>query len=321
MTTLRWNSGTCVTIILIAPILFSILEYPNSFSLSWNQGRGGFLFAMAFIIAELIGVNRNISRKRVFTVIGLSALTIGYFIALSLGLKDAIIAAAPYYKVNLIYSWTWMWDFVVMAIYVIFSLVILYGSRWYKIASAGAIYLAGSAIILSLDAFFPYDTLGPLQYIVPFYLQIDQYMIRFINDHIMNVGSTIPVTANGNLLMLNGLHGPFALKVFWPSAGVQSIIIYSLVMLAFLLKMDIPVRRKLVYFGFGIIGTASVNVIRIISLSLFALMITTDIKQWEAFHSLAGEIMFLPWLGVYLASVMWLEKVHLRHWQKQPIKQ
>jgi thaumarchaeosortase len=321
MTTLRWNSGTCVAIILIAPILFSIFEYPNSFSLSWNQGRGGFLFAMAFIIAELIGVNQNISRKRVFTVIGLSALTIGYFIGLSLGLKDAIIAAAPYYKVNLIYSWTWMWDFVVMAIYVISSLVILYGSRWYKIASAGAIYLAGSAIILSLDAFFPYDTLGPLQYIVPFYLQIDQYMIRFINDHIMNVGSTIPVTANGNLLLLNGLHGPFALKVFWPSAGVQSIIIYSLVMLAFLLKMDIPVRRKLVYFGFGIIGTASVNVIRIISLSLFALMITTDIKQWEAFHSLAGEIMFLPWLGVYLASVMWLEKVHLRHWQKQPIKQ
>src|SRR5919108_1507131 len=321
MTTLRWNSGTCVTIILIAPILFSIFEYPNSFSLSWNQGRGGFLFAMAFIVAELIGVNQNISRKRVFTVIGLSALTIVYFIALSLGLKDAIIAAAPYYKVNLIYSWTWMWDFVVMAIYVISSLVILYGSRWYKIASAGAIYLAGSAIILSLDAFFPYDTLGPLQYIVPFYLQIDQYMIRFINDHIMNVGSTIPVTANGNLLMLNGLHGPFALKVFWHSAGVQSIIIYSLVMLAFLLKMDIPVRRKLVYFGFGIIGTASVNVIRIISLSLFALMITTDIKQWEAFHSLAGEIMFLPWLGVYLASVMWLEKVHLRHWQKQPIKQ
>lgn len=321
MTTLRWNSGTCVTIILIAPILFSIFEYPNSFSLSWNQGRGGFLFAMAFIVAELIGVNQNISRKRVFTVIGLSALTIIYFIALSLGLKDAIIAAAPYYKVNLIYSWTWMWDFVVMAIYVISSLVILYGSRWYKIASAGAIYLAGSAIILSLDAFFPYDTLGPLQYIVPFYLQIDQYMIRFINGHIMNVGSTIPVTANGNLLMLNGLHGPFALKVFWPSAGVQSIIIYSLVMLAFLLKMDIPVRRKLVYFGFGIIGTASVNVIRIISLSLFALMITTDIKQWEAFHSLAGEIMFLPWLGVYLASVMWLEKVHLRHWQKQPIKQ
>jgi thaumarchaeosortase len=316
MSSLRWNSGTCVAIILIAPILFSIFEYPNSFSLSWNQGRGGFLFAMAFIIAELIGVNQNISRKRVFTVIGLSALTIVYFIALPLGLRDAIIAAGPYYRVHLIYSWTWMWDFIVMAIYVISSLVILYGSRWYKIASAGAIYLAGSAIILSLDAFFPYDTLGPLQTIVPFYLQIDQYVIRFINDDIMNVGSTTPVTANGNLLMLNGLHGPFALKVFWPSAGVQSIIIYSLVMLAFLLKMDIPVRRKLVYFGFGIIGTASVNVIRIISLSLFALLITTDVKQWEAFHSLAGEIMFLPWLGVYLTSVMWLEKLHLKHMKR-----
>jgi thaumarchaeosortase len=78
-------------------------------------------------------------------------------------------------------------------------------------------------------------------------------------------------------------------------------------MLAFLLKMEIPLERKLVYFAIGIIGTATVNLIRIISLSLFALLITTNVSEWESFHSVAGEIMFLPWLGIYLASVMYLE--------------
>jgi thaumarchaeosortase len=111
---------------------------------------------------------------------------------------------------------------------------------------------------------------------------------------------------------LNGLHGPFALQVFWPSAGVHSMIIYTLVMLAFLLKMDIPLQRKLVYFVIGTIGTAAVNLIRIISLSLFALMITTNVNEWEAFHSVAGEIMFLPWLGIYLASVMFIESKRTR---------
>lgn len=304
------SSGIPITIILVAPMLFTIFAYPNTFSLSWNQGRGGFLFAMAFIGAELIGINQNISRKKFFAVFALAALTIVYFIALSLGLRDAIVASGPYYKVQLIYSWTWMWDFIVMAIYVSSSLVILFGKRWYKIAPAGAIYLAGSAIILLLDAFFPYDTLGPLQYIVPLYLQIDQYVIGFINNHIIIVGAgeRIPAIANGNLLLLNGLHGPFALKVFWPSAGVESMIIYSLVMLAFLLKMGMRVRRKLVYFGLGIIGTASVNLIRIISLSMFALIITTNVKEWEGFHSIAGEIMFLPWLGIYLASIIYIER-------------
>jgi len=294
-------------LVLVAPILFSIIAYPSTFNLSWNEGRGGFLFALAFISAEIWGHHLNVHRKKYFVVICLSVLTIGYFIASPLGLRDSIVSAAPFYKVQLIYSWTWMWDFVVMATYVLSSQIILFGKNWYKIASAGAIYLAGSALILSLDAFFPYESLGPLQIIVPTYLQIDQWVIRLIDNHIMSLGPGVPATAQGNLLVLNGLHGHFALKVFWPSAGVHSMIIYSLVMLAFLLKMDIPIRRKLVYFGLGVIGTASVNVIRILSLSLFALIITTNVAEWETFHSLAGEIMFLPWLGIYLASVVSIE--------------
>jgi thaumarchaeosortase len=306
-TIFRFNSSLIVIAILIAPILFTIIVYPNTFNLSWNQGRGGFLFAMAFIVAELLGLHINISRKKIYIVIGISLITIGYFVALPLGLRDSIIAAAPYYKVQQVDSWEWLWDFIIMALYIGLSLGILFGKKWYKIAPAGAIYLVGSAVILSLDAFFPFDSLGPLQFIVPEYLQIDQALISLINSHIMNVGPGIPATAQGNLLVLNGLHGHFALQVFWPSAGVHSMIIYTLVMLAFLLKMDIPLQRKLVYFIIGTIGTAAINLIRIISLSLFALMITTNINEWEAFHSVAGEIMFLPWLGIYLFSVVFIE--------------
>jgi thaumarchaeosortase len=307
VTIFGFNSSLAIIIVLIAPTLFTIILYPNTFSLSWNQGRGGFLFAMAFIAAELFGLQSRICRKRFYIVIGLSMTTIGYFIALPLGLRDSIVAAAPYYKVQLVDSWEWLWDFIIMALYVGLSLGILFGKKWHKIAPAGAIYLIGSAIILSLDAFFPFDSLGPLQFIVPGYLQIDQALINFINSHVMNLGPGSPATARGNLLVLNGLHGPFALQVFWPSAGVHSMIIYTLVMLAFLLKMNIPLQRKLIYFLIGTMGTAAVNLIRIISLSLFALMITTNVNEWEEFHSVAGEIMFLPWLGIYLASVIYIE--------------
>ena len=301
-----------ITLVLIFPILFTFAVYPNTFSLSWNEGRGGFLFAMAFIAADLIALNQKINMRRFMMAISLTVPTLAYFIALNLGLRDLIVAAGPYYHVQLIYSWTWMWDFIVMALYVGFSLTLLFGKRWYKVAPAGPIYLIGSAVILSFDAFFPYDSLGPLQLIVPLYLQIDQAVISFIDNYIMNIGPTDPATAHGNLLALNGLHGPFALKVYWPSAGVHSMIIYTLVMLAFLLKMEIPVRRKLVYFGIGAIGTAAINVIRIISLSFFALVVTTNTDDWEAFHSVAGEIMFLPWLGIYLAAVIYVESKNAR---------
>ncbi|MGC2599136.1 MAG: exosortase/archaeosortase family protein, partial [Nitrososphaeraceae archaeon] len=109
------------------------------------------------------------------------------------------------------------------------------------------------------------------------------------------------------LLVLKGFHGPFYLQVFWPSAGVQSVIIYSLVMLSILLRLRIPSSHKLVYFLVGALGTASVNILRIVSLSMVAITVTSNVKEWEAFHSFAGEIMFLPWIGIYLTAVIFLE--------------
>ena len=43
-------------LLVLSPIFFTMVMYSDSFSLSWNQGRGGFLFAAAFLAAELIGL-------------------------------------------------------------------------------------------------------------------------------------------------------------------------------------------------------------------------------------------------------------------------
>ena len=157
-----YNRNLIIAIILISsPILFALVAYPDTFSLSWNQGRGGFLFALAFIVAELLGLKLEIPKKRIIAVIPLAVLTIIYLVALENGLREFIEESAEAYNVQLIFSWTWMWDFIIMAIFVVASLFILFGKKWIRIAPAGPIFLSGSAIILSLDAYFPYDTLGP----------------------------------------------------------------------------------------------------------------------------------------------------------------
>ena len=295
-----YNRNLIIAIILISsPILFALVAYPDTFSLSWNQGRGGFLFALAFIVAELLGLKLEIPTKRLIAVIPLAVLTIVYLIALENGLREFIEESGEVYNVQLIFSWTWMWDFIIMAIFVVASLFIFFGKKWIRIAPAGPIFLSGSAIILSLDAFFPYDTLGPLQYVVPYLVQTNAWIITAFD-----LGTA---TARDNLLFLKGEHGPFALQVFWPSAGVHSVIIYSLVMMAFLLKMNIPRNRKVGYFVIGILGTIGVNMIRIFSLSIFALKVSTNANEFEEFHSVAGEIMFLPWLFIFLLLVTFIE--------------
>lgn len=293
------RSITFAIIIIVSPVLFALAYYPDSFSLSWNQGRGGFLFAMAFVAAELIGIKIIVSQKRVLMTIPFAAAVFAYLISLDFGLREYIQEGAKSYNVNLIHSWTWMWDFVVMAAFVIAAVTILFGKRWIRIAPAGPIFLCGSAIILSLDAFFPYDTLGPLQYIVPYFVKANVGIINFFD-----LGTAI---ARDNLMFLKGEHGSMALQVFWPSAGVHSVIIYSLVMMAFLLKMNIAPRRKAMYFVIGIAGTICINMIRIFSLSLFVLKVSTNPVEFEEFHGIAGEIMFLPWLFAFLFVVTAIE--------------
>jgi len=48
-------------LLIASPILFVLAVYPDSFSMSWNQGRGGFLFGLAFIVAEIIGIKFIVS--------------------------------------------------------------------------------------------------------------------------------------------------------------------------------------------------------------------------------------------------------------------
>ena len=74
--------------------------------------------------------------------------------------------------------------------------------------------------------------------------------------------------------------------------------------------MNIQKNRKIVYFVIGILGTIGVNMIRIFSLSLFALKVSTNAADFEEFHSVAGEIMFLPWLFIFLLIVTAIETKH-----------
>ena len=291
-------------LLIASPILFVLAVYPDSFSMSWNQGRGGFLFGLAFIVAEIIGVKFIVSKRRLIFGIPLAVVTIIYFVLLDFGLHDYIINAAPAFNVQLIYSWEWFWDFLVITIFAISASILMFGKKWIRIVIAGPVFLGGSAIILSLDAFFPYDTLGPLQYFVPHLVQTNVWIINAFDLGV--------ATARDNLMFLRGDHGPFALQVFWPSAGVHSVVIYSLVMMAFLLKMNIKQNRKFMYFGLGIIGTIVINLIRIFSLSVFALKVSTNPVEFEEYHSVAGEIMFLPWLFGFLLVVTIIETKRMK---------
>ena len=288
----------------LLPLIYIGLFDLDSFTMGWNQGRAGFIFASALLMIEYFDAKqalfyRNARKILSFTIPLASAQLLYFTSVIFLGLHGLLWRWGEFISIPLLYSWVWLWDYIVFTTYVVLLSIVFFRLKGVKHLTATVVYLLGTVLILSLDALFPYDTLGPLQSIVPVILSIDTFLI-----HSLSLGEAFTF---GNLLVLKGEKGPFTLAVYWPSAGVHSIIIYSLVMLAFLIKLGIKGRIRLFYFIVGIIGTFFVNVARIFLLSAYALTITTDVAKFEEFHSIVGELLFLPWIASYLLLVGWVE--------------
>ena len=109
------------------PVLFALILDPKSFTLSWNEGGGGLLFAIAFICAELIGrdIKKSTNTKRLIAVTILATATCGYIASLDVGLKRIAVSVGSMFHVQLIDSWLWMLDFGVITFYIVLSLICL----------------------------------------------------------------------------------------------------------------------------------------------------------------------------------------------------
>jgi len=105
------------------------------------------------------------------------------------------------------------------------------------------------------------------------------------------------------------------LAIYWPSSGVVSMIVYSLVILVLMVKLEAPRKRKLIYAVLGAAGTYFVNVIRITSIVLYVTYISLDV---EAFHQSIGEVLFICWIFIYLLLVLHIENMYARTQPSKP---
>ena len=272
------------------PIAYLLIFDAESFVMAWNQGRGGFLFAFVLLTAEFFAERRNLevkkNKKNITLSVIISGLVLTYFILATFGGLTQYLSSmgqllgVPSWQS----SWIWAWDYLVFALYIAIVLGLLCGAVGIKSMVTAIIYSIGMAVILLLDSFFPYDTLGPLQSIVPVMLIIDLFLLK--------LAGVEQALVHSNILVLPTSRGPFHLAVFWPSAGVHSMIIYSLIMLAFLIKIPLSWSRKLLFFTLGSVGTFFVNVLRIFFLSAYVVFVSSEVAKFEEFHATIGEIMF-----------------------------
>ncbi len=334
---------------IIFPIIFLIVADPASFTLVWFVGQQVGRAGIAFIFF-LVAWDFHDSRKRfkatrdkrryVIVAIILIALLVYYYFRIFNG----FFVRPPINPVNntpmdtdfttylRVYvtshlgvsqdsplSFLLAMDYLTYALYSILATAILYSSSSILLMATPVIYTVGSAVLDMMDAFFPENSLAFLQIwvyliwnVVVFLLGLTGFQTNTSSEPLKGQPKLPSLWLRGNRLSIYGLKGYMPLVIYWPSSGVVSMLVYSLVILVLMVKLDASRTRKIIYAVIGAAGTYFVNVIRITLIVLYITYISLD---FEAFHASVGEVLFVIWIFIYLILVIHFENTKTK---KQP---
>jgi len=311
----------------MSPLLGLALLDPRSFTLGWNEGRGGFVFALFFLLMEWYDVRSllkmRMSKARLVGWFLCIAGFVGYFVAVyALKLHDLIGQMGQAWKIPEIHSWVWLWDYLAFAGFLCAVLGVLFGAKSIKQTPTPVVYTVGSGLILLLDSFFPYGSIGFLAGMVPFITNLVVFLLGASGVHVMKEPfepvQPPAVFLSGNFLWMRGLPGSIVLQINWPCVGVFSMLIYILITAILMIKLEAPRRRKLIYFVIGAVGTFLINVLRIFLIAYYVAFISIDLK---IFHQSIGEILFLAWVVTFLFAVVKVESLLVRTNNKMRLSQ
>jgi len=280
-------------------VVLAFLADPASFTRSWNEGRPAMLAIVPLVFLE--AGRRSLAplgsgRKALLAWLTLGTAAVYYFAYAQNSVFKAVVSAGTSLGVNptiVQFSWVWGIDYAVTSIFLVSLLLLDRGSR----TITPLIYTVGMASFLFIDVLLPENTLGPFGYVVPPVLQLVAGTLDLF----------IPGAARsqGNILMLqNHVGDTLNLQVFWPSAGLDGIVIGLLVVFAICVKAGTGWGRGAVYLLLGVVGSFLVNVLRLALLAAYAMGNITNPQAFQAFHSVIGELIFIPWIIAFVVLIL-----------------
>jgi len=292
------------------PVIVLFALAPETFELSWagfgKLGRGGLFFVLFFLGFEMLDfrgiAHLTVSRTRRFVAGALVVVAVLYFgaVGVDMGFVNFVYSIGKSLGAagEVSNSWLMSMEYLVLTLYMAALAIALFSLRAVRSIVTPIVLSLGMLVFYLLDAFFPYGEIGPLQFWANFIVAGVGLLSKLFG---------LPIYGLQNYLTIVGTKGFFRLAVYWPSVGVQSMIIYSLVMIVVAAKLEAPLVRKLTYVVVGVAGTIFLNVVRIFAIAYYGYAYATTGQQLDAFHNSIGEILFPIWIAIFLVIVLQIE--------------
>jgi thaumarchaeosortase len=283
------------------PLLWLYLLDAGSFELMW-KGRTFQMFFVWLIALELIlgweslqpkRITKQFSAKTVVFIAALILPTVYVVLANYLGLNTAIAEASRQSGV------TW-WDSMALSTeYLVFTALFCamvymqFGKKGLKDFSVPAVFLGIVGALYTIDNVFPYGQFTPFQLLVPTTANLAASALNLM-------GYQTSLTAAGAMPRLTATDpaNPMRTATFdiaWPCAGIESLLIFTVVALLFLKRMPISWKAKLGYFAVGAAVTYSINILRIATIFTIGM----NGEDVQMFHFYYGPLYSITWIVSY----------------------
>lgn len=316
---------------IILPIFVVYLFEPDSFLIAW-KGRTPYLFFLWLLVLEFALAWSKISQKgfgthRLVMTIGVivaAAIPTAYIIAAFLfGLNPQLVELGKVVGVPfggrygdwfLQYSWPLSLEYLFLTTFFAVFLLLAYrrdGLKWFSVS---LFFLGATGLFYLVDTFYPYGTLVALQSFVPVTASVAAcflgwvgYSAEFATFSVRRVIDSLIITEQVPLFTVSTGGSRFSIIIYWPCAGVQGLFIYTFAIVLFLRGFSASLRRKVVYFAVGLVGTFLVNVLRIAAISVVGVNSGSAAAQF--FHSYFGELFFISWLLAYFMIILFSRQI------------
>jgi len=288
------------------PLLWLYLLDAGSFELMW-KGRIFQLFFVWLIALELILGWENLQPSKIaktfsvktFAFIAALALPTLYVVSGHyLGRNTAIIEASGQNRIPFADSMALSTEYLVFAALFCLMVFLQFGKKGLKDFSVPAVFLGLVGILYTIDNVFPYGQFTPFQLLVPTTAALAASALNLM-------GYQTSLAVAGAMPRLTATDPANSLRtatfdIAWPCAGIESLLIFTVVALLFLKRMPISWKAKTAYFAVGAAVTYIINILRIATIFTIGM----DGGDVQMFHFYYGPLYSIAWIMSYPLLVL-----------------
>jgi thaumarchaeosortase len=287
------------------PLLWLYLLDAGSFELMW-KGRTFQLFFIWLIALELIlgwenlqpsKIGKPVSAKTLAFIAALALPTVYVVLSNYLGLNAAIADASRQSQIPFADSMALSTEYLVFAALFSLTVFLQFGKKGLRDFSVPAFFLGVVGALYTIDNVFPYGQFTLFQLLVPTTATLAAFALNLMGyqTSLVTAGTLPRLTATDPANPLRTA----TFDIAWPCAGIESLLIFTVVALLFLKRMPISWKAKTGYFAVGATVTYLINVLRIATFYPIGMDYGVNSEQVQLFHFYYGPLYSIAWIVSY----------------------